>query len=195
MDFAKVFKDYRSQPRNSSGQWVLPSSLTSLPSNGCVTVDHRKEESPRFVRSGTGIGMILFKGDPDQPRDENGRWTAVSQGSEGFAVEGTRTQDRGGKTIVVSTGIRPETFGTMAEAEAFATSLNNPNFHGGGKGKAQPWKKTPAGYITTTPGGKEVVLAQRGKEWVMIVDGKDHKLGPKATFDSAEKMIARLGLK
>lgn len=71
--------------------------------------------------------------DPEQARDANGRWTAVSVGSEGYAVEGIRSQDRGGKTVQVSAGVRPERFKTRQQAEAFATKLND---------AVRDWEKT-----------------------------------------------------
>lgn len=61
--------------------------------------------------------------DPEQARDANGRWVAVSVGRGVYGVEGVRSESRGGKTIVVSAGLRPEEFASRQEAEAFAKDL------------------------------------------------------------------------
>ena len=63
--------------------------------------------------------------DPEQARDAHGRWVAVSIGRGQYAVEGVRSESRGGKTVEVSAGLRPEEFASRQEAEAFAKNLTD----------------------------------------------------------------------
>lgn len=62
--------------------------------------------------------------DPDQPRDENGRWVAVGFSSREFGVERVVDTKVQGGTKTVSRGRHPETFTDRVQAEVFADLLN-----------------------------------------------------------------------
>lgn len=58
---------------------------------------------------------------------------------------------------------------------------------------AYTWKKTEEGYRASDGRAR---LVRRGKAWVLITrGGAEHALPRRASFDHAEGLIARLGLR
>lgn len=54
------------------------------------------------------------------------------------------------------------------------------------------WDRTPTGYEMMYKGSL-AVLSKKGKRWVLSHGGREHDLGRKATFDTAERALQRLG--
>ena len=64
---------------------------------------------------------------PSQPRDEAGRWVAVSFNSRSHSVEYVRDQEVGGKMLSKSLGVSGQKFKTRGEAQLYAKMLNEGN--------------------------------------------------------------------
>ena len=51
------------------------------------------------------------------------------------------------------------------------------------------WTPTPTGYTGTGFAVGTVHLVRRGRVWFLKAGGVEHRLGPRATFDTAEALL------
>lgn len=52
------------------------------------------------------------------------------------------------------------------------------------------WKKNDDGSYEAMQG--QARLIRKGKDWYLTYGGREHKLGPKATLDDADKLMSKL---
>lgn len=61
------------------------------------------------------------------------------------------------------------------------------------------WRKTADGYEVETTKGLAKIFSKKGKrggkKWFIEVDGKEHALGRRGSFDHAEGVLVSIGAK
>lgn len=138
----QVFKFDPNQPRDEKGRWA---SVGAALDKGMASADAAlgrgvdkvisawdNSKTAMTVQRGVqrGVERIfsgldrLFKYDPDQPRDDRGRWIPVNLGKGEFGLERVTEVNENGREKVVSLGLAPNTFHSMGQAERAAAARN-----------------------------------------------------------------------